>query len=244
MKPIYININEIIGFIQQNWLTIVLVLTALVIVLKAVAKLRIRWAKITPDTADDEEARIFSKKIDAIIQFFKDIIPGLNKKDKTGKGQGGFAQVGLQFVLVAFIVGLLAGAGLLYKFRKADVKEVRVPEYIEVQKLVVDKGEKKSNVQVIKEYDCPGGQLSKETMTESTEEKKNLAHKEDRAEESPKLDLLLGGGGQILTGDKLRSIDKVTPQAAGGITYKDYGGFLASDFDKSHAAYVFRKFSF
>ncbi len=75
-------IDQSIKFLQDNWLTILLVIGALIVVLKAVADLRLRWAKITPEKDDDEKAKIFKAKVMVFIQFLKDIFK-VGKNDKS-----------------------------------------------------------------------------------------------------------------------------------------------------------------
>jgi hypothetical protein len=67
------KINILIEVLKANWITILLVIGAGLIILKAVADARVRWAAITPDKKDDEEAEIFEKKTNVIIQFIKDV---------------------------------------------------------------------------------------------------------------------------------------------------------------------------
>lgn len=240
----YINLG--IEFLKVNWITIGLIIAALIIILQAVAKFKVRWAKVTPDKADDIEAELFAKKTNVIIQFLKDIFLPSKKK----KNDGGFIELGLGSLAIVFILGLLIGAVLLAKFRPAEKVTVSVPEFIEVQKIVhVESVKKEGKTTTTKEFNCPDGGVSKEvSVTESSEQSQSQLAKESVKEseelKDEKLDILLGAGAQIETGEKLRDIVKVNPQLAGGLTYEKYGGFAASDFNKSHAIYGFRKWSF
>lgn len=237
MKPIVL--------IQENWLTIVLVITAIIVVLKAIANLRIRLAKITPDKSDDERAKMFSKYIDAIIAFFKDIFR-LNKKDKK---EGGFIQVSLQLSIALFLAGIVLGAFLLHKLRKPDIKEVQVPQFIEVHsKSNVDQSKKKGSTSIERHFDCQDGSLSKELIKEDVEEKKDISSADSSLNISEpaaenRLDVLLGLGGSLRTGDKLRDIKEFKPQLAAGAIYGDdkegQGGLLSSDGDKNHSVFYF-----
>lgn len=77
------HVNEIIKFFQDNWLTIILIVGVLLIVLKAYADFKVRWAKVTPEKEDDEKAKLFKSKVMVIIQFIKDIFR--IKKDKKNE---------------------------------------------------------------------------------------------------------------------------------------------------------------
>lgn len=242
MKPII--------WIQENWLTIVLVITAIIVVLKAIANFRIRLAKITPDKADDERAKMFSKYIDAIIAFFKDIFR-LNKKDKK---EGGFVQVSLQLCIALFLAGTLLGAYSLHKLRKPEIKEVKVPEFIEVySQSNVDKSKKKGNTSIERTFNCPDGSLSKEVIKETEEEEKNIASTESGTTvvappAENRLDVLLGLGGLLRTGDKIIDVQEFKPQLAAGAIFGDekegHGGIGATDGDKNHSLYYFYRRSF
>ena len=79
-----ILINEAIRFFQENWIAIILIVGILIVLLKAVADFKVRWAKVTPEPQDDAEAKLFRAKVWVIIKFIKDIF-SLNKKDKNEK---------------------------------------------------------------------------------------------------------------------------------------------------------------
>ena len=63
-----------IKYIQDNWLTILLIIGGALAVLKAYADFRVRWAKVTPDKVDDQEAKLFRDKLKVIILFIKDVL--------------------------------------------------------------------------------------------------------------------------------------------------------------------------
>lgn len=234
-----------ITLIQDNWLVIVLIITAIIAVLNAIAHFRVRWAKTTPDQADDAEAKVFAKRIGVIIAFFKDLfLPGRKKKN-----DGGFVDINLLIPGIVLIVGITCGAFLNQKFRDPEVVPVPTPEYIEVHHAEVkESGEKKGSKASIKKFDCANGLLSEEISIEDYLASYQKASVEDSAKkvealEVQKLDILLGAGGLIQTGDKLRDIQSFKPQLAGGLAYDKYAGFVASDFDKYHNAYALRRWS-
>ncbi len=233
------------AYVQDNWITIVLIITALIVLLKAIAHFRVRWAKITPDKADDVEALLFSKKIGVIIGFLKDIFLPVKKK----KNDGGFVQISIMMALCLFLIGIVIGVGIHSKYAKPKEVVVSVPEFIEVQKIVkVEVESKHGSINTVKEYNCDNGNLSSEKTLEeyfaekSAKEQAEIAKKSEELQPD-KLDLFLGAGAQITTGDKLRSIEKITPQIAAGGSYEKYGGLAASDLDRNHAIYGFRKWS-
>ncbi len=234
------------AYVQENWVMIGLLIAALIVVLKAIAHFRVRWAKITPDKADDEQAKLFSKKIDVITGFFREIFLPSKKK----KNDGGFISIWGAIALSLFLIGIVLGCLLQSRFSKPAVAAAPAPEYIEVIKYLKDEsGSKKGKISTTKEFNCPDGGVSKEVSIEEFLEEHQSRSSQDVAKkveelEEKKLDVFLGGGAQIQTGENLRAVEKINPQLAGGAAYDKYGGFAASDFNKSHAVYAFRHWSF
>lgn len=240
----YINLG--IEFLKSNWITIGLVVFALITVLSAWVKFKIRLAKITPDKADDIEAEIEAKKVNAFIQLLKDIfLPSPRKK----KNDGGFADPTLILVCVGILFGLIAGAFLNQRFRDPEVVKVDVPEYVEVIKTVeVKADQKQGKVNTVKEYNCANGGVSKEVTVEEYSEAHQSQSNVESAKKSEELkheslDLFAGLGAQIQTGDKLRDIEKIKPQLAAGAAYSGWGGFAASDGNSSHNLILLKRWS-
>ena len=65
--------NALIEILKAEWVYILLVIGALLLILRASANAIVNWAKATPDPTDDIKAEEEAKKINVIIQFFKDL---------------------------------------------------------------------------------------------------------------------------------------------------------------------------
>lgn len=75
----YLNMG--IKFIQDNWLTFVLLATGIILFLKLVADFRVEWAKLTPEKQDDQDAKLFKSKVNIVIKTIKRLFKIGDKKD-------------------------------------------------------------------------------------------------------------------------------------------------------------------
>lgn len=98
------HVNTAVKFLQDNWLTIALVVTGFIVLLKAIADFRVDWAKTTADKSDDLEAHLFRMRVNIFIKALKNVF---KIKDKKGFINLNISKVGavigvIFVVLVAF----------------------------------------------------------------------------------------------------------------------------------------------
>mgnify|MGYP006921294185 CR=1 FL=1 len=103
------QINQVVKFLQDNWLTIVLIVAGLIVLLKAIADFRVDWAKTTADKSDDVEAHLFKARVNVFVKALKNIFKIKSKKD------AGFFTTEL---MIKIAVGAIVLLGLLYIFNK------------------------------------------------------------------------------------------------------------------------------
>lgn len=153
-------LNKAIKFLQDNWALIIILIGSLLVVLKAIADFKVRWAKITPEKEDDIEASLFKAKVSVIIQFIKDIF-------KLGKNKKGNVKIYFICILSSAAFGSGATAYLLNK-KKSEIKSNQ-----EVEK--TDKT-KESQVRTIVKYrpsKCDNNQQEIASVEEVKTETKN-----------------------------------------------------------------------
>lgn len=66
-------VNKSVEFLKQNWITIILLITVLIIFLKSFANYLVDIAKLTPEKNDDLKAAKFKAHVQAFIKFLKSL---------------------------------------------------------------------------------------------------------------------------------------------------------------------------
>ena len=219
---------KLIEFLQANWLTIVLVITAIIVVLQAYANLKVRLAKITPEKEDDMKAGIFKAKVNAFVQFLKDIFIPKKKNDK------GFAHPYFAAGLAGLVIGVLITAAIAKTYYKPETKvEVR-----EVEKIVYAEASKKSeNLHKVTKVTTKADGSSETVIEEKSKNEEGKLVFQDTETYDQKLGVYFGTGTNT---DTFRDLQlKIKPLGSIIVTYNNYAASVISDFKKDHAAFLY-----
>lgn len=76
-------IQEFIKLVQDKWVYILIVITAIIYFLAALANYKVDLAKLTPDKSDDEQAKLFKGRVQATIKFLKSLFRIKSEKKKN-----------------------------------------------------------------------------------------------------------------------------------------------------------------
>lgn len=219
-----------IDFLKLNWPYILLVVVAIIYFLSALATYRIDLAKLTPDKADDEKARLFKGRVQATVKFLKSLFRIGKQSDKKKSDDAGF-------INTMFVIGLFCGlviCAAVFKLLHKPSSSVGSSDkekivYVEVEK----KQEAKKKTTQIKNYADGSSetQIVEESDTKIDSFLASRTKKEDK-----KLGVYLGGG------VKANLLSK--PFASGILTYDPYAISIQSDFAKDHRAAIHLGFRF
>lgn len=153
---------------------------------------------------------------------------------------------------IAFLIGVAVTIGtMFYLTPKKQIISASKAETVTVTVAQTNQVTQKKSL--TKEYNCPNGALSKETVTEEQTEKKSDVQKVADQKKSvealvPKRRFaLMGGGGVQAVNLKSLSdaaLGKLTVQLAGGVEAFGYQSFVASDMNVNHNLYILKVYEF
>lgn len=153
---------------------------------------------------------------------------------------------------IAFLIGVAVTIGtMFYLTPKTKPIPASVSQTVSVTTSQTDQLTQKKSL--TKEYNCPNGALSKETVTEEQTAKKEEVQKVADQKKSveafvPKRKFaLMGGGGiQAMNVKSLSdaALGKLNVQLAGGVELFGYQSFVASDMNVNHNIYFLKVYEF
>lgn len=149
---------------------------------------------------------------------------------------------------IAFLLGVAVTIGVMFYLTP---KTKPIPASVTQTVTVSNTDQLQQKKSLIKEYNCPNGALSKESVIEEQTAKKvevqKVAEKQVEASKpQSNFALLAGGGVQAVNVRTLKdaALGRLTVQAAGGIEAFGYQGLLASDFNVNHNLYILKVYRF